>query len=296
MAFTYNRTDFVNLRDYNEVEHANALKGIFPTVVTSGFQYSESSHNITNGTANNNGLPVTIGKVGETQDITANYTGYILIKTILTGLASESTIIQSTTNLEITSTATTRYFALYQLANGAIFEDMRFLKLAGILDGLTKGEADGYYLAVDGSNKMETPLKFNDNTALNAASGEAYVNSIKLEKYVTPQIRSVLLSNGSTLTLTSGTSLVNYNRMVFKMENLSIVFTVDLKGLYQINTSFPKSFFYNAVYPSGTSYKVVAGTGEIISNTSLKFTDNSKFSGNGTDDGVNSRIEKVVFL
>ena len=129
MAFTFNRVEFVNLREYDEVLHALSLSAGIPNYVVDGLEIDLVNNNLTNGRGINLGCIFTLGKFGETQDFTPivnNY--YIIIKTTLNGSSSSSEIQISSTFKDINnSSANIKYFTLYEIDGTSIVQDFRHI-------------------------------------------------------------------------------------------------------------------------------------------------------------------------
>lgn len=126
MSFTYQKTDFINLKTYNEQTHADALKNGIPNFINDGFDYNKTTNILTSGKGINNGVPFVVGKAGETQTVTSNYTGYLYVETTLSGFGSVSKVLQGTSIPA--DTATKRHFKLYQLNGGNVVQDNRHVE------------------------------------------------------------------------------------------------------------------------------------------------------------------------
>lgn len=125
MAFTNNRLDFYNNRTYEELSHAQALAKGIPNFVNKGLELTGTT--LTSGIFSNGGTFGQLGNEGETYDITANYTGYVIIKSTLNGNASTSVIELDTTRKDTDprDTGNIKYFTIYKLNAGVIAENYR---------------------------------------------------------------------------------------------------------------------------------------------------------------------------
>lgn len=125
MAFTNNRLDFYNNRTYEELSHAQALAKGIPNFVNKGLELTGTT--LSSGIFSNGGTFGQLGNEGETYDITANYTGYVIIKSTLNGSSSTSVIELDTTRKDTDprDTGNVKYFTIYKLNAGAIEEDYR---------------------------------------------------------------------------------------------------------------------------------------------------------------------------
>lgn len=155
MSFTYQKTDFINLKTYNEQTHADALKNGIPNFVNDGFEYDEAASTLSSGKGINNGVPFVIGKEGEKQTVTAGYTGYLYVETSLNGFSSTSKVLEGTT--VPTNTSTERYFKLWELDNGTIVQDNRHVEYIKDIQIVPVGDT-GFKLNINGtlSNTFST--------------------------------------------------------------------------------------------------------------------------------------------
>lgn len=125
MSFTQNRLDFANDITYDEISNAMAYGKGVPSFVVKGLDLTGTT--LTNGIFTNTGTFGQLGMAGETHTITANYTGYVIIKSTLNGVNSVSTIELSTTRKDSDPTIVSniKYFTIYKLNAGEIEEDYR---------------------------------------------------------------------------------------------------------------------------------------------------------------------------
>lgn len=125
MAFTNNRPEFRQGQSYTEELHAKALNEGIPSFVNKGLDLTGTT--LTSGVAINSGIPGQWGEEGETHTITANYTGFIILKTVLDGANGLNSIVEDVVrnDTDPRSTSKTRYFTIYELLNGVIVQDFR---------------------------------------------------------------------------------------------------------------------------------------------------------------------------
>lgn len=123
MSFTWQGTYFFNGEAFDEVEHAKALASGIVNFIGDGLEYQNGQ--LSSGHGINNGVPFIIGKVGEMQTVTENFTGAIVIETILDGVDSNTRILEMQTVPE--STNTVKYFRVYDLQNGVMTKDYRHI-------------------------------------------------------------------------------------------------------------------------------------------------------------------------
>lgn len=125
MSFTQNRLEFANDITYDEISNAMAYGKGVPSFVVKGLDLTGTT--LTAGIFTNTGTFGQLGLAGETHTITANYTGYIVIKSTLNGVNSVSTIELSATrnDSDPTIVSNIKYFTIYKLNAGAIEEDYR---------------------------------------------------------------------------------------------------------------------------------------------------------------------------
>lgn len=161
MAFTNNRPEFRQGQSYTEELHAKALNEGIPSFVQKGLELTGTT--LTSGVAINSGIPGQWGEEGETHTITANYTGFIILKTVLDGANGLNSIVEDVVrnDTDPRSTSKTRYFTIYELLNGVIVQDFRhinyvktfYLKnmggsnIAWVLNGFTSDAFDASVMA-----------------------------------------------------------------------------------------------------------------------------------------------------
>lgn len=127
MAFTYGKVNFLDNSTYTEITHAEALACGWPNFVVEGFDFDSAAMTLTNGRAMNGGLPVILGREGETQDIVNNGSDvYIVLKTVLQGVTSINTIEMRAAK-EVINEDALKEFPLYKLdpTTGEMLEDYR---------------------------------------------------------------------------------------------------------------------------------------------------------------------------
>ena len=142
MSFSYNRTGFVEKRNYNEIEHGIELNNALTNSAWNGLEYANNSVN--SGFGINNGFPFQLGLSGESQSISTNYTGFLVVETTINSLNSTTKLIQSSTFKDYEeSTKTVKYFTIYELKNGVVSKDYRMINWVRDLKIIPKG--DGKY-------------------------------------------------------------------------------------------------------------------------------------------------------
>lgn len=139
MALTYTKVNFLNNESYNEIKHSAALANGWPNFVVDGFDYDEATGTITNGRAMNGGLPIKLGRDGETQDIAVSGSNtYVTLVTVLNGISGSSNVIEMRSTNEVIDTDNLKEFPLYSLSSdGTMIEDYRhsaFIKTVEIED------------------------------------------------------------------------------------------------------------------------------------------------------------------
>lgn len=183
MAFTFNRTDFVSGRDYNEAEHRVAMDRMVGSLInhTYGSKFDIIGNEIGNGAGSNNGLPFELGLAGEKETIIND--GFIYIKTILNALGSVTSILQTPT--EQINTANEFYFKIYEIVGGLVVNDFRFNlsqvadsnyvhvtgdeDIGGVKNFIDRPTHNGVNLAVEGPLKNGVNL-FTGSLAVNAST------------------------------------------------------------------------------------------------------------------------------
>lgn len=128
MAFTYTKVNFLNDESYNEIKHSIALANGWPNFIVDGFDYDEATKEITNGRGMNGGLPVILGRDGETQTIPTDGTnGYIVLVSKLAGIVGSVNTIEMRATKETIIDGIQNEFPLYSIdpATGEMLEDYR---------------------------------------------------------------------------------------------------------------------------------------------------------------------------
>lgn len=152
MAFTYTKVNFLNNESYNEIKHSEALASGWPNFVVEGFDFDSAAMTLTNGRAMNGGLPVILGREGETQDVVNNGTDvYIVLKTVLRGVTSINTIEMRATK-EVINEDTLKEFPLYRIdpTNGEMLEDYRHSAFIKTVEFEDLGD-DTFRLVINGT-------------------------------------------------------------------------------------------------------------------------------------------------
>ncbi len=159
--FTNNRLDFYNNKTYDEKSHASALGKGIPSFVVKGLDLNGTI--LDSGIFTNVGTFGQLGNDGETLDIStltgyvANYTGFIVVKSTLSGSASTSAVELSATRIDTDERdlGSVKYFTIYQLINGVIEEDYRhsnYIKDVHFENGDTPGT---FVLVINGTKSPE---------------------------------------------------------------------------------------------------------------------------------------------
>lgn len=146
MAFTNNRLDLFDGESYGEIQHANAFAKGLPNFVVQGLELTGNTLN--NGIFVNNGTFGQLGTSSETHTITANYTGFIVIESTLSGRTSTNRIIESTTFLSTDprTASNVRYFTIYELSNGSIVNDFRHIDYVKSFEVKNIGESQFVFI------------------------------------------------------------------------------------------------------------------------------------------------------
>lgn len=160
MSFTQSLVDFRDNLTYDEKTHALAMAKGVTNFVVKGLDLTGTT--LTSGIFSNGGTFGHLGKEGETHTITANYTGYIVIKTTLSGSSSTSVIELSDTRKDTDPRDGTniKYFTIYQLNNGAIEQDFRHINYVKELKFIQGTSGVGWFqMVLNGfkSNEFNMP-------------------------------------------------------------------------------------------------------------------------------------------
>lgn len=222
MAFTYQQTNFVNRKTYNEQTHADALHGGIPNFANFGLEYNEASATITNGRGINGGLPFILGRDSETQDITASFTGFLAIKTTLNnGTTSTTELVELTTVPENTSMV--KHFAIYELSAGAIVSDLRHVEYVKSVDIISLS-SDEFAIAINGTIS---------NTFTTSAISQGYIKQDAEERFAGSWTEAVLPDSSDAFF--SGKSAAEIINLILDEIELNDIYVQNKKKTIALN-------------------------------------------------------------
>lgn len=268
MAFTNNRNVFYNNKSFDEKLFANGLGMGTPSFVCKGLELTGTT--LTSGVFNNTGAYGILGLEGETHEIPANYTGFIVIKTTLNSQNGFNEIITSATKLDTDQrdTSNIKHFTIYELDAGVIVQDFRhinyvksfYLKnmggsnIAWVLNGFTSETFDASVLAGN-----RTVVSFADIGVFNDDI-QAFTSTEQLWSYV----------RGKVIDNMGGDKPAIVKQTVFDLETnfkkVIDLFEADLireenwreKQITGIDITFDTSFYTTNSFVSAVTYEPLA--------------------------------------
>lgn len=231
MAFTYNRTDLINNRSYNEIELGRALNNGLINFCASGFRFENGL--ITSGVGINNGFPFELGKINESVMVENGYTGFAIIKSTIGSLNSVTELIFNDDKLDKNeSTNSTKYFTIFEFENGLVKQDfsrinyldsVKFIDngdetFSIVINGFKSEPFAKYFVAGDDLfyDKLESDSLFVHKTSDENVDGEKTFSEkiVSLKQiiglWLNPQADAIS-SNYITFQKTNGTPRVSDN-------------------------------------------------------------------------------------
>lgn len=148
MSFTKNKVEFYNNKSYDEKFHAYALGIGIPNFIVNGFDYENDT--ITSGSGINGGTFGVLGDTAEIQNITPNFTGYLIWKVTLNNLSSVSEVYEASVKIDTPKgdNSNIKEFTLYKITNGVVDVDYRHIEYVKELKFEQGPSGAGYFVMV----------------------------------------------------------------------------------------------------------------------------------------------------